>query len=421
MLRVGLTGGIACGKSHVLRRLAARGLPTLDLDEVAHELMAPGAPAHAEVVAAFGRGVLAGDGGIDRRALGARVFVDEAARERLNAIVHPRVRAEEARQAARVAGRGGSVFVTDAALIVETGVHLGFDRLVVVHCPPDEQVRRLVRRDGLDEGAARARLAAQMPIEEKRRYGHLAVDTSGTIAETEAGADRVAADLLSLAAHPSAPRAVPPERARGLLARGPARGPRGLEPAGLLAEIAAAGGLEMERVAARLVPPGEGPWYRRGRAGEPGPETLAGPLVLWVLARRGRDPALALAAAFSLAQATHGDPESAAAACFFALALLDVAGRDASPAGFAGRTAVWSAQAEAWAGAAPPERVLAAVAAAADPASAGSGPGLAAGIAGLLIGVAADDAPPAVREALRRFAARPFAAAPPFAADPREP
>src|SRR5467141_2314636 len=100
MLRVGLTGGIACGKSHVLRRLAERGVPTLDLDSVAHELMEPGAAAYDEVVAAFGRAILETDGRIDRKVLGARVFADAVAREQLNAIVHPKVRAEEGRRAA---------------------------------------------------------------------------------------------------------------------------------------------------------------------------------------------------------------------------------------------------------------------------------------------------------------------------------
>ena len=94
MLRVGLTGGIACGKTRVLRRLASRGLRTLDLDAVAHAVMAPGRPAFAEVVAAFGKDIVGADGSVDRKALGARVFADSTARERLNAIVHPRVRAE---------------------------------------------------------------------------------------------------------------------------------------------------------------------------------------------------------------------------------------------------------------------------------------------------------------------------------------
>jgi len=137
---VGLTGGIACGKSHVLGRLAGHGLHTLDLDAVARDVTAPGSPALQEISGAFGDGVLGPDGSMDRAALAAVVFADASARARLNAIVHPRVRAEEARRAAELAGRGAAVMVTDAALLVEAGVHLRFDRLVVVHCELGQQL-----------------------------------------------------------------------------------------------------------------------------------------------------------------------------------------------------------------------------------------------------------------------------------------
>ena len=143
MLRVGLTGGIASGKSRVLERFAAAGFVTLDLDRVAHDVMAPGGAAHAAVLAAFGRGVRAADGSIDRKKLGPIVFGDAEARERLNAIVHPCVRDEEARRLAAVPARAGAVSVSDAALLVESGGHLRYDRLVVVWCSPEEQLRRL--------------------------------------------------------------------------------------------------------------------------------------------------------------------------------------------------------------------------------------------------------------------------------------
>src|SRR5262245_43257999 len=137
MLRIGLTGGIACGKTHVRRRMAARGLPTLDLDETAHALTAKGGAAVDAVAAAFGKKVLARDGGVDRKALGALVFRDEPARLRLNAIVHPLVRDAEADWSAARANEGAALAVTDAALLVESGMHLRFDRLVAVHCPPE--------------------------------------------------------------------------------------------------------------------------------------------------------------------------------------------------------------------------------------------------------------------------------------------
>jgi len=333
----------------------------------------------------------------------------------LNAIVHPKVRAEEGRRAALHAGRGAPVFVTDAALLVEAGLHLRFDRLVVVHCAPDEQLRRLRARDGLTEEAAATRLLAQMPIEEKRGFGHWRLDTSGTVAETNAKADVLARELADLAASRPRPMELGPERALGSLVHGPERGPRGLDPVSLLAEIAAAGALEMERIAAKLVPPGEGPWYRRARDGhahDPGPETLAGPLVLWALARGGADPPFLLAAAASLARLTHRDPASVADTGLVALALLDVALRGGPPSDPAGRLAIWRAQAETWAEASPSPEVEPALRAAFDHArdpvaarqaarAAGLDPGLAGALVGMAVGVAPEAAPAHVREALR--------------------
>jgi len=325
-LRVGLTGGIACGKSRVLRRLSAAGFSTLDLDRIAHEVMAPGGPAHRDVVESFGPAVLAADGSVDRRRLGERVFADPAARARLNAIVHPRVREEEARRVALLPAGDGVVVVTDAALLVEAGVHLRFDRVVVVHCTPDQQVRRLVERDGLDEAAARARVEAQMPAEEKRRFAHLEVDATVSLEQTDRAADALAAELRALAARGRAPRvAIPVARRAGVVSAGPRRGPRGLEPARILADIASAGGLEMERIAGMLVPPTDRPWYRAAEPETigPGPETLAGPVVLWALARAGPDAEFLAAAAASLARLTHADPARIAGACLFALVLQD--------------------------------------------------------------------------------------------------
>jgi dephospho-CoA kinase len=354
VLRVGLTGGIACGKSYVLRRLSAAGLRTLDLDEVARDLTAPGGAAYDDVVRSFGPAILAPDRTIDRRVLGEIVFRDPEARARLDALVHPRVRAEEARRIAVLGAEPGAVVVTDAALLVEAGVHLRFDRLVVVHCPPEEQRKRLRQRDGIDEDAARARLAAQMPIAEKRRFGHLEVDTSGSLADTDREADRVAASLRSLAAAPPEPVAVPTARTLGCLVRGPDAGPRGLRPLAVLADIVAAGGPEMERFARLLSPAVSGPWYRAARGDEPGPgpETLAGPLALWALRRRGRDAEFLAAAAASTARLTHTDPAAIASAVLVALALADVAASD-GPTDPAKGIPRWMPLATHWGGAPP--------------------------------------------------------------------
>jgi dephospho-CoA kinase len=354
VLRVGLTGGIACGKSRVVARLASAGLPVIDLDVVAHELMSRDGAAVPEVVGAFGPGIRAADGGIDRKALGALVFSDAAARGHLNAILHPRIRAEEARRAA--AFESAPMVVTDGALLIEAGVHLRFDRLVVVRCAPEAQLRRLTERDGIGESAARARIEAQMPLDEKRRYAHFAVDTSGTEAETDAAADRLAADLRALAAAPPRRVEVPTERALGLLLHGPRRGPRGLEALALLREItgAEAGGLvEMERVSRLLVPAAEGPWYRaaRNREGDPGPEALAAPVALWALSRAGLDRDFLAAAAFSLARLTHAVAGRLATACLYALAVGELAARGHAPRDLGPLERL----AERWGGAAVPD------------------------------------------------------------------
>jgi len=327
VLRVGLTGGIGCGKSHVLRRLAARGFATLDLDVAAREVTATASPALAEIAAEFGPRVLGPDGSLDRPALAAIVFADAAARARLNAIVHPRVRAAERRWAEAFAGREGAVLVTDAALLVEAGAHLRFDRLVVVHCEPGLQLARLRARDGLDEEAARARIAAQMPLAEKRAFAHFEVDTSGSIDDTDREADALASALETIAAtrRPAPGAAV--ETLLGGLVHGSDDGPRGLSPAALLAAGAEAGGLEMERLAAGLRPRPTGPWYRT--AGEAasgvGAARLSVALAAWALRRGAPDPPFLAAAAGSVARLSHTDPAARADACLLALVAEDVA------------------------------------------------------------------------------------------------
>lgn len=412
MLRVGLTGGIASGKSHVLRGLAAAGFHTLDLDAVAHEVMAPGGAAHASVVKAFGPGVLTPSGTIDREALGAIVFSDSNARGRLNAIVHPLVRQVEARQAALHAEEPGAVLVTDAALLVESGVHLRFDRLVVVHCAPDRQLSRLQQR-GLDDAPARARISAQMPAEEKRRFAHFEVDTSGSFDDTDRAVARLVAELRVVAEGTRPPAPLEVERALGCLVQGPARGPRGLDPARLVSEIAAAGGVEMERLAALLVPRPDGPWYRAARAGEPGtgPESLAGPLVIWALARSGPDPPFLLAAAASVARLTHREPAAISGACLLALALQEVAVSGRISSALVERRPEWSAWAERWTGERPPPRIVAVLEAVAgcplDVAAArrsclerGGDPDLTGALLGLTMRVGRADAPPPLAQAV---------------------
>jgi dephospho-CoA kinase len=321
LLRVGLTGGIACGKSRVLQRLAEHGCHTLDLDAVARDVAAPGSPAVAEITAAFGTGVLGPGGALDRAALAALVFTDSGARARLNAIVHPRVRAAEWGWTRSLVDRPGAVAVTDAALLVEAGAHLRFDRLVVVHCDPAVQLARLRARDGLDERSARARIAAQMGTSEKRAFAHYEVDTSGSVEDTDRAAGALAEELRSVANRPRGAAGVPPERLLGGLAHGPQAGPRGLSPVVFLSEAALAGGLEMEALARRLVPAARGPWYRAAEEAIPdAPAARLGvALAAWALRRGAPDPEFLAAAAGSVARLTHTDPAARADACLVAL------------------------------------------------------------------------------------------------------
>lgn len=198
MIKVGLTGGIACGKSLVLRRLKARGIPTLDADAVVHRLLGPGSVVGDEIRRSFGESVVSEDGSIDRKALAAIVFDDPEKRQRLNAIVHPRVWNEIGRFFQEAGEAGASIAVVDAALMVETGSYKTYDHIIVVHCRPEQQVERLMARDGLSRSEAEKRIAAQMPIEEKEGYGDFLVDTSGSLAESEARIDELIEALAKL-------------------------------------------------------------------------------------------------------------------------------------------------------------------------------------------------------------------------------
>jgi dephospho-CoA kinase len=189
--RVALTGGIATGKSRVLRRLASQGIPTIDADHLAHEVLAPGSRGAARVAERFGPGILAPDGGLDRRALAGIVFADPSARTDLEAIVHPAVYDAIARWFGTVAP--ARVAVADIPLLFETGREGDFDEVIVAACPPEEQVRRVVARDGLSEPEARARLAAQWPIGEKVAWADTVVDTAGTHEATDAQVDALVA------------------------------------------------------------------------------------------------------------------------------------------------------------------------------------------------------------------------------------
>lgn len=186
----GLTGGIASGKSAVGARFRERGLPVIDADTLARDVVAAGTPGLAEVVQAFGDGVLLPDGGLDRKAVAAIVFGDDTKRKQLNAILHPRitaltlVRAEELRQ------KGEPLACYEAALLVENGVADAFRPLVVVSAPEEVQVARAAARDHATPDEARARIRAQMPLEQKVKLADLVIENTRTLDELRAAADR---------------------------------------------------------------------------------------------------------------------------------------------------------------------------------------------------------------------------------------
>jgi dephospho-CoA kinase len=187
----GLTGGLASGKSLVAARFRARGVPVIDADQLAREVVAPGTEGLAEIVRAFGPGVLRPDGALDRAAVAALVFGDDAKRRTLNAILHPRIGALTAQRAADLAAQGEELACYEAALLVENGLADAFRPLVVVAAAEEVQVARAMARDGATEAEARARIAAQMPLGAKIAVADHVIENVGDRAATERRADEV--------------------------------------------------------------------------------------------------------------------------------------------------------------------------------------------------------------------------------------
>jgi dephospho-CoA kinase len=183
---VGLTGGLATGKTHVGSVLAALGCCVLSADELGHEVLLPGGEAYDDVLREFGREILGPDRRIDRRRLAAQVFEHPERLERLNALVHPPViRRQEEWIRQLEAREPGAIAVVEAAILIETGSHKRFDRLILTVCSEEEQIRRHRERSGETEAQTRARLARQMSLEEKRRYADYVIDTSGSREATD--------------------------------------------------------------------------------------------------------------------------------------------------------------------------------------------------------------------------------------------
>ena len=185
MLKVGLTGGLACGKSYVGQALADLGCFVIEADELGHRVLEPGGEAYQAVVSEFGSGILTSAGEIDRRALAARVFESPERLQTLNGLVHPVViRREEELLAGFEARQPRGIAVVEAAILIETGSYRRFDRLILVTCRDEQQVERAMRRAGAVEADVRARIGRQMPLEEKRKFADFVIDTSGEKSET---------------------------------------------------------------------------------------------------------------------------------------------------------------------------------------------------------------------------------------------
>ena len=197
MLNVGLTGSIACGKSTVARMFVEKGAFHIDFDRLAHQVEEPDQPAWRRIVDFFGPGILNPDRTINRARLGAIVFEDREKLETLNGIVHPEVftawhrRLDEIRQA-----RPDAIVISDVPLLIEAGMQPLVDIVVLVYVSPEEQIRRLVNRDGCSRREAQVRFASQMSIDAKRQHAHIVIDNQGSVEETQKIVDRVWEDLL---------------------------------------------------------------------------------------------------------------------------------------------------------------------------------------------------------------------------------
>ncbi len=185
MLQVGLTGGMATGKSTVAAEFVRLGCHLLKADELGHKLLEKEGPCYEPVVSAFGRAILDHNGNIERRRLGMVVFNESGALDKLNAIIHPAVFAYEEQWLSSVkASEGEAIAIVEAAILIETGNYKNFDKLIVTWCPIELMVERAVTRSGWTPEEAHRRIAKQMPMEEKKQFADYLIDTSGTIEST---------------------------------------------------------------------------------------------------------------------------------------------------------------------------------------------------------------------------------------------
>ena len=197
----GLTGGIATGKSTVSAMFREAGIPVIDADELAREVVEPGQPALEEIAARF-PGVLTPEGRLDRAKLGARIFADPAERAALGAITHPRIQALALERTAALADGGAKVALYDAALLIENHLHEAMDGVILIACPPEVQLARLRSRNALTQAEAKERIGSQMSLEQKRPFATWVIDNGGPLEATRAQVRQVISEWLRYGAAP---------------------------------------------------------------------------------------------------------------------------------------------------------------------------------------------------------------------------
>ena len=186
MKRIALTGGMGTGKSHVRAVFAALGVPTIDADTLARDVVAHGTPGFDAVVAQFGRGILTADGDLDRRALAGVVFADIGKRRELEAILHPAIRSAIDQWFASLDATAHPFAIADIPLLYEVGLDTEYDEVIVSSCAPQTQVKRIMARDNLDAAEVQRRLDAQMPLADKVKRATYVIDTNGSLVQTNA-------------------------------------------------------------------------------------------------------------------------------------------------------------------------------------------------------------------------------------------
>ncbi len=196
---VGLTGGIATGKSLVSNELKRLGAHIIDADLIAREIVEPGKPAYKELIEAFGEGILNEDKTLDRRALGRMVFSDREKLKKINNITHPKILKRIEEEIAKInSGGKDAVIVVDAAVLIEAGAHKSVDKVIVVYAGEDRQIERIKKRDSLSENEARCRINSQIPLKEKLRYADYVIYNDDTVEEVVKKAQELYNSLKTL-------------------------------------------------------------------------------------------------------------------------------------------------------------------------------------------------------------------------------